>query len=173
MKARNCCGKERRLENEALDERTRVCLQYREKTRSQAQFGQTLPTIRRALPCSSMSGTKFSIGLGGRGAKALCGRATSCGQSSTEGTPTTLWGDNGHNQQQARRRRTRVAVSLLVSWSIKGIVLPFSAHHYVHGGCGDVFYAKTLEAFGGHVLQCKTDKSHDMLRLLTWWQPCV
>lgn len=61
-------------------------------------FGQRLelPTIRRALPCSSMSGTKFSIGLGGRGVKALCGKATSWGQSSAEGTPTTLWGDNGY-----------------------------------------------------------------------------
>lgn len=49
-------------------------------------------TIKRARPCSSMSGTKFSIGLGGRGVKALCGRATSWGQSSAEGTPTTLQG---------------------------------------------------------------------------------
>lgn len=49
-------------------------------------------TIKRARPCSSMSRTKFSIGLGGRGVKALCGRATSWGQSSTEGTPTTLQG---------------------------------------------------------------------------------
>lgn len=49
-------------------------------------------TIKRARPCSSMSGTKFSIGLGGRGVKALCGRATSWGQSSAEGTPTTLEG---------------------------------------------------------------------------------
>lgn len=39
-----------------------------------------------------MSGTKFSIGLGGRGVKALCGKATSWGQSSAEGTPTTLQG---------------------------------------------------------------------------------
>lgn len=60
-------------------------------------FGQRLllPTIKRARPCSSMSGTKFSIGLGGRGVKALCGRATSWGQSSAEGTPTTLWDDKG------------------------------------------------------------------------------
>lgn len=33
--------------------------------------------------------------------------------------------------------------------------------------------AKTLEAFGGHVLQCKSDNNHDMLTLLTWWHPCV
>lgn len=61
-------------------------------------FGQKLllPTINRARPCSSMSGTKFSIGLGSRGVKALCGRATSWGQSSAAGTPTTLLGDNGH-----------------------------------------------------------------------------
>lgn len=39
-----------------------------------------------------MSGIKFSIGLGGRGVKALCGKATSWGQSSAEGTPTTLQG---------------------------------------------------------------------------------
>jgi len=43
-----------------------------------------------------MSGTKSSIGFGGRGEKALCGRATSWGQSSAEGTPTTLWNDNSH-----------------------------------------------------------------------------
>lgn len=65
-------------------------------------FGQRLvvPTIKRARPCSSMSGTKSSIGLGGRGVKALCGRATSWGQSSAEGTPTTLWDENGHQCQQ-------------------------------------------------------------------------
>lgn len=40
-----------------------------------------------------MSGTKFSIALGGRGLKALCGKATSWGQSSAEGTPTTLQGE--------------------------------------------------------------------------------
>lgn len=55
-----------------------------------------LPTIKRDRPCSSMSGTKSSIGLGGRGVKALCGRATSWGQSSAEGTPTTLWDKSGH-----------------------------------------------------------------------------
>lgn len=49
-------------------------------------------TNKRVRPCSSMSGTKFSIGLGGRGVKALCGKATSWGQSSAEGTPTTLQG---------------------------------------------------------------------------------
>lgn len=49
-----------------------------------------LSTSKRVRPCSSMSGTKFSIGLGGRGLKALCGKATSWGQSSAEGTPTTL-----------------------------------------------------------------------------------
>lgn len=53
-----------------------------------------LCTINRACPCSSMSGTKSSIGFGGRGVKALCGRATSWGQSSADGTPTTLLGEN-------------------------------------------------------------------------------
>lgn len=33
--------------------------------------------------------------------------------------------------------------------------------------------AETLEAFGGHVLQYKTDKNQDMLTLLTWGPPCV
>lgn len=62
-------------------------------------------TIKRARPCSSISGTKFSIGLGGLGVKALCGRATSWGQSSAEGTPTTLWDNNGcqHLYHQLRQ----------------------------------------------------------------------
>lgn len=77
----------------------------RERKQGIRRLEQVL-AIRRALPCSSMSGTKFSIGLGDRGAKALCGKATSCGQSSTEGTPTTLWGDTSHNQQQAQLRHT-------------------------------------------------------------------
>lgn len=56
----------------------------------------TLQTINKARPCSSMSGTRSSIGFGGRGVKALCGRATSWGQSSAEGTPTTLWNHTDH-----------------------------------------------------------------------------
>lgn len=70
-----------------------------------------LPTNKRARPCSSMSGTKSSIGLGGRGVKALCGRATSWGQSSAEGTPTTLWGDNRHKCLNHHKRSSSTAVA--------------------------------------------------------------
>lgn len=74
-----------------------VCLSTRDALGSEdLQQREPVPTMRRARPCSSMSGTKSSIGLGGRGVKALCGRATSWGQSSAEGTPTTLWDDNLH-----------------------------------------------------------------------------
>lgn len=80
-----------------MEKRMRGMNCSREEDRSTiVRHGSNLPTIKRARPCSSMSGTKFSIGLGGRGVNALCGRATSCGQSSAEGTPTTLWNDNDH-----------------------------------------------------------------------------
>lgn len=52
------------------------------------------------------------MGLGGRGVKALCGRATSWGQSSAEGTPTTLQDDNGH-------QCTTVVIIIIISLNHK------------------------------------------------------
>lgn len=79
-----------------------------------------LSTNKRVRPCSSMSGTRFSIGLGGRGVKALCGKATSWGQSSAEGTPTTLRGRIHLSAQlePTSTHLTEATTSLMASLSV-------------------------------------------------------